>query len=233
MSQHRDATHFGRRVTGRVLGIVALGLIPAVLSFLQLGIPTWLSVLVFVAAGITAGFAARRQLSYAHEGRATSVRSEVNMRFRQIPGLGALVVVVLGCSIAQAGGLPICRVRVVRSAAAEAVSRHIVRELESWVDARDRGCILVPSIAEADVLLELNDYSFKFWADATPVQEWWFVARRLAERNPEKATYRFSFMAPGPLGRGTRHVSELLPLVLTDVCLGLLPVPPPHELHQK
>lgn len=63
MSEPLAASHFGRRVTGRVLGIVTLGSIPAVFSFLQMGVPTWLSVAVFVAAGLAADFVARHQLS--------------------------------------------------------------------------------------------------------------------------------------------------------------------------
>ncbi len=62
MAQYLEVPHFGRRVTRRVLGIVALGLVPAALSFLEMGVAIWLSVVVFLAAGLAAGFVARHEL---------------------------------------------------------------------------------------------------------------------------------------------------------------------------
>ena len=79
------------------------------------------------------------------------------------------------------------------------------------------------SVQEADVLLELNDYSFKFMRDGTPVQEWWVIMRRLGEANPEKAIQRYIFTVPGPVGEGGRRLSQRLPVVVSDVCLGLAP----------
>jgi hypothetical protein len=91
----------------------------------------------------------------------------------------------------------------------------------------------VPSIQEADVLLELHDYSFKFWDDGTPVQEWWFIIRHLGEASPERAIHRFIFTVPGPVGESTRLLSQRLPVVLSDVCLGLLPKPWSSEVGRR
>jgi hypothetical protein len=141
-------------------------------------------------------------------------------------GLGVLAALLLGIGKADAGGLPVCRVRVSTSATA-AVSPRIVREVESWIDLPDRACTPVESIAEADVLLELQDYTFRITPDERPVQEWRYIARRLGEPNPAKAIYRFGFLGVGPPAKASHAASRHLRVAMIDVCLGLLPPPPP------
>lgn len=135
---------------------------------------------------------------------------------------GAALVALGTAASAPAQGLPACRVRVVGSAATEAVARSVFRQVEGWVEARDGGCRLASTIDEADVLLELSEYRPTTASDGTPAEEWWFVARRLSEPARERATHRFGYVTW--LDRRTRaHVAKDLPTVLADVCLGDLP----------
>jgi hypothetical protein len=143
------------------------------------------------------------------------------MRYRQATTLGTLLAIGLVSSTVDAGGLPTCRVRVVASAALEKPS-NVAREVASWVDVRDFGCILVPSIAQADVLLELTKHTFTFMPDGTPEQTWWFVARRLGEPDSDQGIHRFILIARD-LREGPRLVSERLPVIVMDVCQGRLP----------
>ena len=110
----------------------------------------------------------------------------------------------------------------VKSAATEAVARSVVSQIEQWVDVRERGCRLVSSMDDADVLLELHGYRPTTTQDGTPGEEWRFIARRLSEPVRERATYRFAYVTW--LDRRTKaHVATELPTVLSDVCLGYLP----------
>jgi hypothetical protein len=113
-------------------------------------------------------------------------------------------------------------VRVVKSSVTEGVAKSVLGQVETWVDARERGCRLVSSIDEADVLLELHGYKPTTTPDGTPGEEWRFIARRLSEPVRERATYRFAYVTW--LDRRTKaHVARELPQVLGDVCLGYLP----------
>lgn len=143
------------------------------------------------------------------------------MRQRRAACLAAALVISAGAN-AVAQGLPACRVRVVKSAAADAVPTAILKQVEQWVDVRARGSVLVSSIDDADVVLELNAYSPLTTTDGAPADEWRFVARRLSEPIRAKATYRFAYATW--LNQKTReHVAKELPTVLSDVCLGYLP----------
>ncbi len=63
MTERRAATPgFRRRIAARVLGLVALGLVPTALSLFGVGIPTWASAAAFVAGGAGAGLVSRREL---------------------------------------------------------------------------------------------------------------------------------------------------------------------------
>ncbi len=141
---------------------------------------------------------------------------------------------VVGCAIAMAScgavgsvaaePLPLCHVRLVKSAATEAVSRAAEAQVEVWADARDRGCVLVPTIDAADVRLEFSGYKQMSAPDGTPAEEWRFVARRLSEPDKQKGTYRFVYTTL--LDKKTRaHIARELPVVLNDVCVGYLPKP--------
>jgi len=144
------------------------------------------------------------------------------MQIKSIVGILAVPSMLLGDSV-QGQGLPVCRVRVVKSAAAaESAPQSVLKDVESWVDVGERGCRLASSIDEADVLLELNQYRTKIMPDGMPAQELWFIARRLAEPIRERATHRFIYlMTPDP--RATAHVAREFPSVLKDVCFGWLP----------
>ena len=144
------------------------------------------------------------------------------MTRRPILTSGAALVILAAAATAHAQALPTCRVRVAKSAATEAVARSVFSQVEAWVDVEKRGCRLVSSIDEADVLLEFNDYRPTTTRDGTPGEEWRFIARRLSEPVRERATYRFAYVTW--FDRRTKaHVAEELPTVLTDVCLGYLP----------
>lgn len=118
--------------------------------------------------------------------------------------------------------LPTCRVRLVRSALTEAAPKDALAQVERWADAREHGCRVVPSIDQADVLLEFTQYKPTTMSDGTPAEEWWFIARRLSEPDRQRATYRFAYTTF--LDRRTKaHVAKELPTVLTDVCFGYLP----------
>ena len=144
------------------------------------------------------------------------------MTGRTILYSGAALVIMAAATSARAQSLPTCRVRVVKSAATEAVAKSVVSQVEQWVDAHERGCSLVSSIDEADVLLELHGYRPTTTPDGTPGEEWRFIARRLSEPVRERATHRFAYVTW--LDRRTRaHVAKELPTVLSDVCLGYLP----------
>lgn len=72
------------------------------------------------------------------------------------------------------------------------------------------------------MLLEFHSYGPKTTTDGTPGEEWLFVARRLSETDPQRATYRFGYVTF--LDRKTKgHVARALPTVLADVCFGYLP----------
>jgi hypothetical protein len=119
---------------------------------------------------------------------------EVTMsRMLRVAAGNALGLLVLAGTV-YGDGLPLCRVRVVRSAATETVAKSVLRQVEGWVDVRERGLKLVPSIDEADVLLELNESRPRTTPDGTPGEEWRFIARRLSEPVRERATYRFAYV---------------------------------------
>ena len=144
------------------------------------------------------------------------------MTRRAILASGAVSVLLLAAASTHAQGLPSCRVRVVKSAATEAVPKSVFSQVEGWVDARERGCRLVSTIDEADVLLEFNQYKPTTTKEGTPAEEWWFIARRLSEPIRQRATYRFAYTTF--LDRRTKaHVAKELPTVLGDVCFGYLP----------
>jgi len=144
------------------------------------------------------------------------------MTRRTIPSSAAALVIMAAATTASTQVLPTCRVRVVKSAATEAVARSVVSQIEQWVDVRERGCRLVSSMDDADVLLELHGYRPTTTQDGTPGEEWRFIARRLSEPVRERATYRFAYVTW--LDRRTKaHVATELPTVLSDVCLGYLP----------
>ena len=125
---------------------------------------------------------------------------------------------------AQTVGLPTCRVRVVKSAEAESVSKSLVRQVEAWADSPERGSRLVPTIDEADVLLEIARYRPRRLNDGGLADEWLFVARRLSEPSRQRGTYRFGHLvAVDPMSQS--RVAKQLPLVLADVCFGYLPKP--------
>jgi hypothetical protein len=146
------------------------------------------------------------------------MRREVPMT-RVIGGLSLLLV---SASVAQARGLPSCRVRVVKSALTEAISTSLFKQVESWANAPDRGSKLVPTINDADVLLEVTAYKPRTLSDGTPGEQWWFTARRLTGSSPERSVYRFGYLIGiDPQGQGL--LAKQLPGVLDDVCLGYLP----------
>ena len=121
-----------------------------------------------------------------------------------------------------------------KSVKAEAVAQQVVKEVESWVDVRHSGCVLVPSIQEADLLLELHDYTpFKVQGDGMPVQEWWFIVRQLGQATPDRGIYRFILAEPWPAPARPRHASQRLAEVLGDACLGLPPRQPPIEVDRR
>jgi hypothetical protein len=129
---------------------------------------------------------------------------------------------LLSASALQAQGLPTCRVRVVKSARTEAVAKNVFRQVESWANAPERGTRLVPTINDADVLLEFTDYRPRTLADGSLGEQYWFIARRLSEASSQRAIYRFGYLTG--LDRKTQaHVAKRLSLVLGDVCLGYLP----------
>jgi hypothetical protein len=53
--------------------------------------------------------------------------------------------------------------------------------------------------------------------------------RRLGEADPEKATQRYILAEPGPVDEATRRVSQRLPALVSDACLGLAPKLSPSE----
>jgi hypothetical protein len=137
-------------------------------------------------------------------------------------GAGVASAILLAVWPAGAQGLPTCRVRVVRSEAAEAIAQQAVRQVERWVNVPSRGCLLVPTVDEADVLLELSQYRARTLADGTPAEQWWFIARRLGEPSRRRGTLRY--VVTTPLDRGSHaYVAKRLPTMLVDVCLGYLP----------
>jgi hypothetical protein len=128
---------------------------------------------------------------------------------------------------AGADALSTCRVRLIGADGIERKS-NVLREVESWVDVRDFGSVLVPSVDQADVLLELTRHTFSVTPDGRAEQQWWFVARRFSDRQPVR-THRFILMAHD-LREGPQLVSERLPVIVTDFCEGRVPkgaVPPP------
>ncbi len=145
---------------------------------------------------------------------------------RWTAAVAALLMPFLSNASLAADGLPQCRVRVVKSAKADALSRELAKEVEGWVGLHAAGCVLVPSIQEADLLLELHDSRFKVQGDGMPVQEWWFVVRNLREAVPDRALHRFILAEPWPTSAGRRDLSRRLGVVLNDVCLGLSPSRP-------
>jgi hypothetical protein len=135
---------------------------------------------------------------------------------------GGVSLLLLSANAAQAQGLPTCRVRIVKSALTESISMGLLKQVQSWANAPDRGSKLVPTINEADVLLELTAYKLRTLADGTPGEQWWFTARRLGDSSPERALYRFGYLI-GIDPQGQAHIAKQLPVVLGDVCLGYLP----------
>lgn len=142
-------------------------------------------------------------------------------RFVQVATGFAAGFLMYGSSV-PADPLPICRVRVVRSTATEVVPKAVAAQVAVWVDARERGCELVSSIDEADVLLEFTQYKTTTMSGGAPAEEWWFIARRLSEPDRQRATYRFGYVTLLD-SRTKGHVAEELPTVLADVCFGYLP----------
>jgi hypothetical protein len=133
-----------------------------------------------------------------------------------------LSVPLIAAGTAQAQQIPTCRVRLVKSAATESVSKSVFRQVEVWVNAPERGTRLAPTIDEADVLLEFSDYRPMSSADGGLLDEWRFVARGLSEPSRERGSFRFSYFAA--LDRNSHaRVANRLPVVLTDVCFGYLP----------
>jgi hypothetical protein len=113
-------------------------------------------------------------------------------------------------------------VRIVKSALTETISIGLFKQVEAWANAPDRGSKLVPTINDADLLLEVTAYKAKTLADGTPGEQWWFTVRRLRDSSPERALYRFGYLI-GIDPQGQRLVAKQLPTVLGDVCLGYLP----------
>lgn len=147
------------------------------------------------------------------------------MTGKALVGAGLASGLLLAATAAHAEGLPVCRVRVVGSAATEAVPRSVFGKVEGWVDVPGRGCRVVSSIDEADVLLELNRHEPTTTRDGTPAEEWRFVARRLSEPVRERATVRYAVTTL--LDRRTEaYVARHLPTLVVDVCLGHLPKVP-------
>ena len=127
----------------------------------------------------------------------------------------------LSAGPAAADTLPSCRVRLIGADGIERKS-GVLREVESWLDVREFGCTLVPTTDQADVLLELTKHTFTIAADGSARQQWWFVARRFADREPVR-TYRFVLMAQD-LREGPLLVSERLPVIVTNFCHGRVPI---------
>jgi hypothetical protein len=148
--------------------------------------------------------------------------AEVIVGWRAFVAFGVAWAVLMSATAAVAEGLPTCRVVVVRSAATSDAPKAALAQVQAWVDARERNVKLVPSIDQADVLLEFYGYRPTTRSDGTLADEWLFIARRLSEPNLHRATYRFAYVTW--LGRRTKeHVAQAMPTVLTDVCLGYLP----------
>jgi hypothetical protein len=148
--------------------------------------------------------------------------AEVTMGWRALSAFGVAWAVLMSATAAAAEGLPACRVAVVRSAGTSDAPKAAFAQVQVWVDARERNVKLVPSIDEADVLLEFHGYRPTTRSDGTLADEWLFIARRLSEPNLHRATYRFAYVTW--LDRRTKeHVARAMPTVLTDVCLGYLP----------
>ena len=127
------------------------------------------------------------------------------MRVQRAVALAGLAVAILLPPSLEASGLPACRVRFTTSGFAPSVSDQIVGEVASSIMAPDQGCILVPEVSQADVLLEINDYAFKPGADGTPTHWWFFTSRRLGEPDPSKAVHRSGVSVAGPAGKATEH----------------------------
>jgi len=116
----------------------------------------------------------------------------------------------------------------VKAATAEGVSSKIIQEVESWIVARGQGCLLVSSVAEADVVLELEAHSYRFEKHDVRVETWQFVARQLASADPRKAIQRFELSAIG--GQDSKdRLAERLPVVLKKL-LGQVPEAPPKAV---
>lgn len=144
------------------------------------------------------------------------------MSGRPFSAFGAAWVVLVSATAAVAEGLPPCRVAIVRSVEANDAPRAALAQVQAWVDARERNVELVPSIDQADVLLEFHAYRPTTSNDGTLADEWLFIARRLSEPNLHRATYRFAYVTW--LDRRTKeHVAQAKPTILTEVCLGYLP----------
>jgi hypothetical protein len=142
------------------------------------------------------------------------------VRVERAVALAGLAAAILLPAAADASGLPACRVRLTTSGYAPSVSDQIVREVASFINAADRGCTLVPTITEADVLLEITHYSFVVSPDETPTHRWFFTARRLGEPDPSQAIQRFGLLMTGPVAQANERALNRLPSALTDICLG-------------
>jgi hypothetical protein len=113
-------------------------------------------------------------------------------------------------------------VRIVKSALTERISTGLFKQVESWANAPDRGARLVPTINEADILLEITAHKVRSLSDGSPAEQWWFTARRLTMSPPERAAHRFGYFV-GVDPQGQALIARQLPIVLSDVCLGYLP----------
>jgi hypothetical protein len=110
----------------------------------------------------------------------------------------------------------------VKSALTERLSTGLFKQVETWADAPDKGSRLVPTINEADILLELTAYKVRSLSDGSPAEQWWFTARRLTDSPPERALHRFGYFV-GMDRQGQALIARQLPIVLGDVCMGYLP----------
>ena len=138
------------------------------------------------------------------------------MEIRRVAGLGVLLAAALGgATVCDASSA--CRVRIVRSANGERIARQIVREVEAWV-GHHASFVVVPSIQEADVVLELDDSIIETMSSGMVVQTLRFVVRDLAEGNSDRAIHRYILSEPWPVPAGERYAARWLARKLGDAC---------------
>jgi hypothetical protein len=98
----------------------------------------------------------------------------------------------------------------------------LVKQVEAWANAPGKGSRVVPTISEADIILELTAHKVRSLADGSPAEQWSFTARRLTESPPERAVHRFGYFV-GIEPKSQALIARQLPMVLGDVCMGYLP----------